>query len=185
MEHNTTVFLRPNPLANRTDYIRELEKSGMVVMPQQNLAIYTCKTGAKQGPAGPPGEDKNSWWDTIIDAASDEESPITVTVKRKATFRAPYPFDMTEGYVRASLGTAPEGAAFIVDILMNGVSMFITPIHIDAGTETSVGSATPSVLAIDYIPDDAKFEVFVLQIGSTVAGAGLKVAISGIKAAII
>ena len=177
------VFLRPQPAATPIDYIRQQAKAGLVVMPMRQLAIYTCKSGANQGPPGPPGEDRNSWYDTIIDAASDEESPIAVTAKRKSTFRNPYPMDLSTGYVRASLGTAPEGADFIVDIHMNGVSMFSTLIHIDAGMETSVGSATPAVLAVTYIPDDAKYEVFVTQIGTTVAGAGLKVAITGIKTA--
>ena len=182
--NENTVFLRPQPSAAPVDYIREQAKAGMVMMASRNLAIYTCKEGANQGPQGPPGEDRNSWYDTIIDAASDEESPIAVTVKRKSTFRNPYPMDLSTGYVRASLGTAPEGADFIVDIHMNGVSMFSTLIHIDAGTETSVGSATPAVLSVTYIPDDAKYEVFVTQIGTTVAGAGLKVAITGIKTAV-
>jgi hypothetical protein len=104
-------------------------------------------------------------------------------VARKSTFRNPYPMDLTLGYVRISLGTAPEGADFIVDLHMNGVSMFSTLLHIDAGTETSVGSATPAVIkpSMLYVPDDAKYEVFVTQIGSTVAGAGLKIAITGIK----
>ena len=175
------VFLRPQPAATPVDYIREQEKAGMVVMPSRNLAIYTCKSSANEGPQGPKGEDRNSWYDTIIDAASDEESPIAVTAKRKSTFRNPYPMDLSTGYVRASLGTAPVGADFIVDIHMNGVTMFTTPIHIDNGSETSVGSATPAVLAVTYIPDDAKYEVFVLQIGTIVSGAGLKVAITGIK----
>ena len=91
--------------------------------------------------------------------------------------------DLTLGYVRISLGTAPEGAAFIVDLHMNGVSMFDTKVQIDPGMETSVGSATPAVIkpSMLYVPDDAKYEVFVNQIGSTVAGAGLKIAITGIK----
>ena len=178
------IYLRPTPSSKPVKYTESIEKAGLVVSGKHSIAMYTCKSGAKQGPAGPPGEDKNSWYDCIIDAATDETSPITASVSvRKATFRNPFPMDLTEGYVRASLGTAPEGAPFIVDIHMNGVSMFTTPIYIDANTETSVGSATPSVIAPGalYVPDDAKYEVFVLQTGTIVAGAGLKVSITGIK----
>lgn len=178
-DKKTTVFLRPQPAATPFEYINVIGKAGLIVMPQRNLAIYTMS----QGRRGPMGEDRNSWYDTIIDAATDEESPITVTVKRKSTFRNPYPMDLTTGHVRASLGMAPEGADFIIDVYMNGVSMFDTLIHIDDGSETSVGSATPVVLNEDalYIPDDAKYEVFVRQIGTIVSGAGLKIAITGVK----
>jgi hypothetical protein len=123
-------------------------------------------------------------YDTIIASCSDETTPITIGGP-KTTFRAPYPFDMTNGYVRASLTTAPTGASMIIDITMNGVSMFSTPIHIEAGSRTSVGAATQSVLALpnDAIPDDAEFLVEVTQVGSSVAGTGLKVALTGVKVA--
>lgn len=175
------IYLRPTPSSKPVKYTESIEKAGLVVSGKHSIALYTCKSGAKQGPIGPPGEDQNSWFDTIIDAASDEFSPITVTAQRKSSFRCPYPLDLTSGYIRASLGTAPEGSAFIVDIHMNGTTMFSTLLHIDANTKTTVGSATPAVLSTTYCPDDAEFEVFVTQIGSVVAGAGLKVAITGIK----
>ena len=178
------IYLRPTPSSKPVGYAETIEKAGLVVSGKHSIALYTCKAGAKQGPQGEPGNDgvdQNSWYDTIIDAASDEFSPITATVLRKSSFRCPYPLDLTLGYIRASLGTAPEGGAFIVDIHMNGVTMFSTPIYIDANTKTSVGSATPAILNVLYCPDDAEFEVFVNQIGTTVAGAGLKVAITGIK----
>lgn len=182
--HPNVVYLRPQPAAAPVDYIREQEKAGMVVMPLRNLAIYTSKTGANAGPKGDkgdPGEDQNSWFDTIIASCSDEFSPIDVSIISKTTFRAPYPLDLTSGYIRASLTTAPEGSAMIIDVHMNGVSMFSTPISIDDGSRTSVGSAVPAVLAITAVPDDAEFTVFVTQIGATVAGTGLKVAVTGIK----
>jgi hypothetical protein len=158
------------------------------------VGIYTSRTNPNTGPQGPQGIpgadgadgidgiDQNSWYDTIIDAATDETTPISASaVTRKSTFRCPYPLDLTTGYIRASVGTAPTGAPIIIDVKMNGVSMFSTPIYIDAGTETSVGSATPAVLSTLYCPDDAKFEIFVTQTGSIIAGAGVKVAITGIK----
>lgn len=177
------IYLRPSPSSKPVKYTETIEKAGLVVSGKHSIALYTCKGGAKQGPVGPPGEpgvDQNSWFDTIIASASDEISPIT-TGGPKTTFRAPYPLDLTLGYVRASLTTAPVGAAMIVDVTMNGLSLFSTPIYIDAGTKTSVGSATPAVLAITAIPDDAEFLIFVNQVGSSTAGSGLKVAVTGIK----
>ena len=175
-----TVFLRPQPSAAPVDYIREQAKAGMVMMASRNLAIYTCKEGANQGPQGPPGVDQNSWFDTIIAAATDESSPISVGGP-KTTFRCPYPLDLTNGYIRISLSEAPEGAAFIVDVKMNGVSMFSTQVQIDANQRTSVTSSVPAVLTTTYCPDDAEFTVFVTQVGTIATGIGLKVAITGIK----
>jgi hypothetical protein len=94
---------------------------------------------------------------------------------------------MDDGYVRASLTTAPTGADVIIDIHMNGTSMFSTKIHIEPGSRTSVGAGTQSVIDIPLvggfkiIPDDAEFLVYVDQVGSTYAGAGLKVALTGKK----
>ena len=108
------IYLRPDAANKPVSYTEQVEKAGLVVSPKHSIALYTCKAGMKQGPQGPAGEDKNSWYDVIIDSASDEESPIAVTVKRKATFRNPFPMDLTEGYVRMSLGTAPESDVYIV-----------------------------------------------------------------------
>lgn len=178
------VHLRPQPSAVPTVYYKNLEKSGIVSMPQQNLAIYTCKSGPRQGPIGLTGEDGadyNSWYDTIIAAASDEYSPISIGGP-KFTYRCPYPLDLTDGYIRISLTEAPEGAAFIVDVHMNEVSMFESLIQIDEDAFTSVGSAVPNELSTLYIPDDAKLEIYVIQVGIIATGVGLKVAITGIKA---
>lgn len=125
----------------------------------------------------------SSVFDTIIASASNEYSSIAVSAvdKPETTFRASYPLDLTHGYIRISLTTAPEGADFICDIHMNGVSMFSTLLRIDAGTKTSIISLTPAVLSTLAVPDDAAFEVFVTQVGSTVSGTGIKVAITGIK----
>jgi len=117
--------------------------------------------------------------DTIIASASDEFTPIVIGGP-KTTFRSPYPMSIV--YVRISLTTAPTGAAFIVDVTMNGTSLFSTLLQIDANMKSSVGSAIPAVLSTTLIPDDAEYLVYVTQIGSSVAGSGLKVAVTGRKA---
>lgn len=178
-----TVFLRPQPAATPVDYLKSLEKQGLIVMPQRNLALYTCSTG--QGPKGDKGDQGEPYlYDTIISSASTEYGPLSVDLSTPAThFRAPYPLNIV--YVRASLSIAATGADLILDIKMNGASIF-TPgnlLTIDAGSKTSVGSASPPAYAITAVPDDAEFTVFVTQVGSTLTGAGIKVSITGTKEA--
>lgn len=181
--HNL-VYLRPDTPGIPVDYVKSIEKAGLLTLPQRYLAMYTM-TGAA-GPQGPPGQDQNSWFDTIIASASDEVSPITVGGP-KTHFRCPYPLKLDtpgyEGYVRISLSTAPVGGPLIVMVTMNGVDMFTTPVQVDDGQLTSVTSLTPAVLnpAVYKIPDDAEFLVYVNAVGPVVAGSGLKVAITGIK----
>jgi len=77
--------------------------------------------------------------------------------------------------VRASVGTAPTGAAVIVDVNKNGVSLFTTQANrptIVAGTNTS---GLVSNMEIVTIENGEYLSVDVDQIGSTLAGADLMV----------
>lgn len=181
-ERPEKVFLRPAPPTRPVRHIESIEKAGIITDLKHGIAMYTSRSVPNEGPQGPPGEDRNSWFDTIIASCSNEFSPISVGGP-KTTFRAPYPLDLTTGYVRASLTQAPVGASMIVRLTMNGVDLFSTPIYIDDGAKTSVSAAIQSVIAPGQllVPDDAEFLVFVDQIGSTFAGTGLKVAVTGIK----
>ena len=109
--------------------------------------------------------------DTIIASASDELTPLEVSVTL-TTFRAPYPLILA--YVRCSLTVAPVGTDLIVDVKATGVSLFATPMHIDPGERTSVTAITQPVLSIINIADDTEFTVDVLQADGT--SSGLKVA---------
>jgi hypothetical protein len=172
-----TVYLRPNPLTAPVKYATSIEGAGLVLAQNQAIAMYTARSTPNVGPAGNNG---NSLLDTIIASASDESTAITVGGP-KTTFRAPYELDLTLGYVRISLTNAPTGADFIVDVHMNGATIFSTLVRIDATELTSVSSAIPAVLSVTAIPDDAEFTVHVTQVGSTIAGTGLKVAVTGMK----
>jgi hypothetical protein len=182
-EYPELVYLRPAPATRPVLTTEQIEQAGMVVDQAHAIAMYTSRSVPNVGPQGPPGHG----FDTIIASCSDELTPITLGGP-KTTFRCPYPLDMTNGFVRASLTTAPTGASMIVDVHMNGTTMFSTPISIDAGSRTSVGSTPQSVISIPLvgglpiIPDDAEFLVYVNQVGSTFAGSGLKVAVTGEKA---
>lgn len=79
--------------------------------------------------------------------------------------------------VRASVGTAPTGAAIVVDVKISGVSIYSVPGNrptIPAGSNTS-GRNTAFTTA--SIADGAHLTVDIAQIGSTVAGADLTVQI--------
>jgi len=114
--------------------------------------------------------------ESIILAASDETTDLT-TGSAKITFRMPYGFTLTA--VRASVTTAPTGAALTVDINEGGVSILSTKLTIDVSEKTSTTATTPAVISDAALADDAEITVDIDQIGSSVAGAGLKVYLIG------
>jgi hypothetical protein len=117
---------------------------------------------------------------TLTIACSDEVTALT-TGNAKVTLRAPFAFRLTD--VRSSLTTAPTGSTLVVDI-NNGVnSALSTKLSIDATELTSVTAAVPAVIDATYqdFANDASITIDIDQIGSTVAGAGLKVCIYGTR----
>lgn len=117
--------------------------------------------------------------DPIILVVGDETTDQTVA-DDKLTIRMPYAFTLTE--VRASLVTAPTDADFVVDITEGGTTILSTLLTIDATEKTSTTATTPAVISDPDLADDAEIIINVDQIGSTVAGAGLKVYLIGYAA---
>lgn len=111
-------------------------------------------------------------------SCSDETSNLSVSTGR-LTFRAPHALTLTS--VRINCTTAPTGAAIIVNVRKNGVTIFSTKPQIAAGSTTSVGGAVPGVLSTTAIADDDVLVVDIDQIGSTVAGTGLKITFIGTR----
>jgi hypothetical protein len=109
-------------------------------------------------------------------ACSDETTALT-TGTAKATFRMPFAMTLTS--VRASVTTAPTGAVITVDINESGASILSTKITIDATEKTSTTAATPPVISDSSLADDAEITIDIDTIGSTIAGAGLKVWLIG------
>lgn len=109
-------------------------------------------------------------------ACSDETTALT-TGTAKATFRTP--FAMTLTGVRASVTTAPTGAVLTVDINEGGASILSTKITIDATEKTSTTASIPPVISDTSLADDAEITIDIDTIGSTIAGAGLKVWLIG------
>lgn len=114
---------------------------------------------------------------TAIPIACSDETTALTTGTAKVTFRMP--FAMTLTAVRASVTTAPTGSALSVDINEGGASILSTVITIDAGEKTSTTAATPAVISDTALADDAEITIDIDGVGSTVAGAGLKVYLIG------
>jgi len=117
--------------------------------------------------------------ESFIIACSDETTDLT-TGTAKATFRMPYAFTVQE--VRASVTTAPVGSTIIVDINEGGTTILSTKLSIDASEKTSTTAATPPVISDSALADDAEITIDIDQVGSSTAGAGLKVALIGVRA---
>jgi hypothetical protein len=112
-------------------------------------------------------------WDFAL---SDESTALTAGTA-KLTWRTPYAITVTE--VRASVNTAPTGSTIIVDINEGGSTILSTKLSIDASEFTSTTAASAAVISDTALADDAEITFDIDQIGSTIAGKGLKVSIIG------
>lgn len=115
----------------------------------------------------------------FIIAASDETTALT-TGTAKATFRVPHAVTLTD--IRASVATAPTGGPITVDV-NDGVTSIMTTnkIMIDATEKTSEGATTQPSLTDTALADDAEITIDIDAVGSTIAGAGLKVTLIGTR----
>lgn len=111
-------------------------------------------------------------------ACSDETTAIT-TGNAKVTFRMP--FAMTLTAVRASVTTAPTGSTIIIDINETGSTILSTKLSIDASEKTSTTAASAAVISDTSLADDAEITIDFDQVGSSVAGAGVKVYLIGTR----
>jgi hypothetical protein len=91
------------------------------------------------------------------------------------------PYAMALASIRASVTTAPTGSTLIINIKENGTTVFSTLLSIDATEKTSTTAATHAVLSDTSLADDAEITIEITQIGTTVAGAGLKVTFIGTR----
>lgn len=121
--------------------------------------------------------DKSVLTQCIPIACSDETTALT-TGTAKVTFRMPYAFTLTA--VRASVTTAPTGGTLLtVDINESGTTIVSTKLTFDAGEKTTTTAATPAVISDTSLADDAEITIDIDAVGSTIAGAGLKVYLIG------
>lgn len=126
------------------------------------------ETGSR-GPQGNPGSDGIGFTVQTFTA------PGTLTVYTgKARWYAPDEFDIEA--ITVSCGTAPTGSSIVVDININGASIFTNPANRPAIFEnnffaTSVSPDSTVVLQNEYLTVDID------QVGSTFAGSDLVVVI--------
>lgn len=113
----------------------------------------------------------------LMVAVGDETTPHT-TGTAKVTFRMPRA--VTLSAVKASVTTAPTGAALQIDVNKAGSTIFSANTKIDAGSKTSVGGSQPGTLSTTAIAADDEMTIDIDTVGSTVAGAGLKVTLLGV-----
>ena len=111
-------------------------------------------------------------------AVGDETSSLS-TGTTLVTFRVPFAMTLTE--VRASVTTAPTGSVITVDINDSGATILSTKLTIDATEKTSTTAATPPVLSDTSLADDAEVTIDLDTVGSTIAGAGLKIWLIGTR----
>lgn len=114
----------------------------------------------------------------IVVACSDETTALT-TGTAKVTFRMPHAMTLTS--VRLNVNTAPTGSVIIVDVKESGTTIFSTKPQIATSAFTSVGGAVTGVISDSSLADDAEITINLDQIGSTIAGKGLKVTLVGTR----
>src|SRR3990167_1864218 len=115
--------------------------------------------------------------ESFVVACSDETSGLAAGTA-KASFRMPYDFTITD--IRAAVNTAPVGTTLLtIDIGVNGTSILSTKLTFDSGENTTTTAATPAVATNTALADDDLIRIDILSVGESVAGAGLKVSITG------
>ena len=124
-------------------------------------------TGWAMLPAPPPDID-----DWFVIAASDESTDLA-TGTGKVYFRMPYAGTLLA--VKATVNTAPTGSTLICDINEAGTSVLGTKLSIDASEKTSDTAASAATITDSALANDAEITIDIDQVGSTIAGKGLKV----------
>ncbi len=163
------------PSPDRITYLADLVDVDVAGAADAYVLTYDLSNGlwyAAPAGAAPPGTQIESF----MVACSDESTAITAGTG-KLTFRMPYAYVLTA--VRASVKDAPTGAAIIIDINEEGATILSTKLSIDVSEKTSVSAATPPVISDASLADDAEITIDFDQVGSTIAGTGVKVTFIG------
>jgi hypothetical protein len=113
----------------------------------------------------------------VIAIACGDESTAHATGTAVVTFAMPYAFTLTG--VKASVTVAPVGSTMLVDINEAGTTILSTKLMIDASEKISATAATAAVISDTALADNALITIDIDQIGSSTAGAGLKVYLIG------
>lgn len=114
----------------------------------------------------------------LLDVSRSETASVSAAAS-VYTFEMPFAFTITS--VSASVVTAPTGADMQIDVREGATSIFdgANIVVIDAGETSSSTSVAPAVISDGEVAANAVVSVDVDQVGSSVAGAGLKITLTG------
>jgi len=113
---------------------------------------------------------------SFIVSLTSETGDATVA-DNLAIIRMPFAFEVTA--VSAFCNTAPTGSTLIFDVTEATATIFSTKISIDISEKTSTTAATAPVIDDGTLAADAIIGFNCDQIGSSTAGAGIKIIIKG------
>ena len=150
----------------RSDHLH----TGTTAVNIANLTTVELETNAVLRPNGVGGVTWGFEYETVVFYIAG--TLTTGTTKGGIRIRAPKPYVIEE--VRLAVGTAPTGASIIVDVNINGTTIFTTQANRPsiAAAATDGTSITINVTAV-AINDILTIDID--QVGSTVAGADLVV----------
>lgn len=119
---------------------------------------------------------------TAIGIAVSDETTALTTGTAKVTFRMPYALRLTG--IRGSVTTAATGATLLtIDVNETASTiMSATKLTFDASEKTTTTATTAAVLSDCALADDAEITIDIDAVGSTIAGAGLKIWLLGKRA---
>jgi len=124
----------------------------------------------------------NVWSDnttSFVIACSDETSDL-VAGDNVSQIRLPFQFELTA--ISANVNTASTGADINVQVQEDGVDIMSgVGITIDATELTSKTSATPPTITDSTLASNSIISIDLDQIGSTLAGTGLKINLIGYR----
>jgi len=167
-----------NPMTAVGDLIVGSTVAGGFASPAR-LGIGTNTSDVLGVAAGTPAWVKRT--PLIIPIACSDETTALTAGTAKVTFRMPCAMALTD--VRASVTTAPTGGTLLtVDVNESGTTILSTKLTFDASEKTTTTAATPRVISDSSLADDAEITIDIDAIGSTIAGAGLKVYLIGYPA---
>jgi len=106
-------------------------------------------------------------------ACSDEDSDLAVGTVFTMICNRDYRYISA---VEFSVTTAPTGSTLAFDVRKNGTSIYTTPPTIDAGEKLTATATTQQLISgfNSLLAIGDELQVRITQVGSTVAGAGLK-----------
>jgi len=113
---------------------------------------------------------------SFIVSLTAEDGDATVA-DNLAIIRMPFAFEVTA--VSAFCNTAPTGSTLTFDITEATSTILSTLISIDISEKTSTTAATPAVISDGTLAADAIIGFNCDQIGSSTAGAGIKIVLIG------